>query len=90
MGKVLEFLGLSVGVAASDGLQQDFIEAYRKDVTYVTGQALAFSYLKDNSSSVRQVEQLVRSEPMALCLECCLYVQTYVACQIDHALLSVS
>ena len=48
MGKVFEFLGLSVGcvMANMDDLQRQ--AAYACDVTYVTNNELGFDYLRDN------------------------------------------
>ena len=48
IGKVHEFLGLSVGVVVSgmdDGARR---EAYRKDITYGTNNEFGFDFLRDN------------------------------------------
>ena len=58
MGKVHEFLGLSVGIVLS-GLENDERrEAYNCDITYVTNNELGFDYLRDNM--VIYKEQLVQ------------------------------
>lgn len=60
MGKIFVYLGVSVGVVPSNQPPQTAIDEFRKDVTYVTGQELAFSYLRDNCGSTRNVDKLVR------------------------------
>ena len=55
MGKIYEFLGLSVGVILSQGSgHNDFNakkEAYACDITYGTNNEFGFDYLRDNMSS---------------------------------------
>ncbi|MDC0430774.1 preprotein translocase subunit SecA [Candidatus Thioglobus sp.] len=48
MGKVLEFLGLSVGIVASNKPPEDKQVAYACDVVYATNNELGFDYLRDN------------------------------------------
>ncbi len=48
MGKVLEFLGLSVGIIASNKAPEDKQAAYACDVVYATNNELGFDYLRDN------------------------------------------
>ncbi len=61
MGKVLRWLGLSVGCILH-GLNNDQRrEAYRCDVTYGTNNEIGFDYLRDNM--VTSKEQRVQREP---------------------------
>ncbi len=48
MGKLYDFLGLSVGYVTSAMERDDRRKAYAKDVTYVTNQEIGFDYLRDN------------------------------------------
>jgi preprotein translocase subunit SecA len=48
MGKVYNFLGLSVGVVISGQDQQTKREAYAADITYGTNNEYGFDYLRDN------------------------------------------
>ena len=48
MRPVYEFLGLTVGVVASNQELQEKIAAYRCDVIYATNNELGFDYLRDN------------------------------------------
>ena len=48
MGKIYEFLGLSVGLIQSEMGPAERKEAYGKDITYVTNNELGFDYLRDN------------------------------------------
>jgi len=48
MGKVYNFLGLSVGVNTKDASKEEKREAYSKDITYTTNNELGFDYLRDN------------------------------------------
>ncbi|MCL6584936.1 MAG: accessory Sec system translocase SecA2 [Anoxybacillus sp.] len=48
MGKVFEFLGLSVGLNISQISPQAKKEAYQADITYGTGTEFGFDYLRDN------------------------------------------
>ena len=60
MGKVHEFLGLTVGVVLNDMKPEERREAYGCDITYVTNNELGFDYLRDNM--VIYKEQLVQRE----------------------------
>jgi preprotein translocase subunit SecA len=48
MGKVHEFLGLSVGVILHDMDAEERRRAYNCDITYATNNELGFDYLRDN------------------------------------------
>ena len=48
MGRVHEFLGLTVGCINNDTLDEDRKAAYACDVTYATNNELGFDYLRDN------------------------------------------
>lgn len=48
MGKVYEFLGLSVGCIIHDMSQEERKEAYNSDITYGTNNEFGFDYLRDN------------------------------------------
>ena len=58
MGKVHEFLGLTVGVVLNDMDNDERRAAYNGDITYVTNNELGFDYLRDNM--VIYKEQLVQ------------------------------
>ncbi len=58
MGKVHEFLGLTVGVVLNDMDNDERRDAYNCDITYVTNNELGFDYLRDNM--VIYKEQLVQ------------------------------
>ena len=58
MGKVHEFLGLTVGVVLNDLDNDERRAAYNCDITYVTNNELGFDYLRDNM--VIYKEQLVQ------------------------------
>ena len=58
MGKVHEFLGLTVGVVLNDMKPEERRAAYGCDITYVTNNELGFDYLRDNM--VIYKEQLVQ------------------------------
>nr|WP_177297380.1 preprotein translocase subunit SecA [uncultured Blautia sp.] len=60
MGKVHEFLGLTVGVVLNDMKPEERRAAYGCDITYVTNNELGFDYLRDNM--VIYKEQLVQRE----------------------------
>lgn len=57
-GKILEFLGLTVGINAQSLTQEQKKEAYRKDVTYSIHSEVGFDYLRDNM--VRNFEDKVQ------------------------------
>ncbi len=48
MGKVYEFLGLTVGVVTQGLDNEERQEAYQSDITYATNNQLGFDYLRDN------------------------------------------
>ena len=60
MGKVHEFMGLSVGVVLNDMESHERRAAYACDITYVTNNEDGFDYLRDNM--VIYKEQLVQRE----------------------------
>lgn len=50
MGKVYQFLGMTCGAVQSQ-MHPDLVQAaFKCDITYITGQELCFSYLRDNSA----------------------------------------
>ncbi|MGN0513038.1 MAG: preprotein translocase subunit SecA [Lachnospiraceae bacterium] len=57
MGKVHEFLGLTVGVVLNSNTPEERQKAYGCDITYVTNNELGFDYLRDNMAIYK--EQLV-------------------------------
>lgn len=60
MGKVHEFLGLTVGVVLNNMKNDERREQYACDITYVTNNELGFDYLRDNM--VIYKEQLVQRD----------------------------
>ena len=60
MGKVHEFLGLTVGVVLNSMEKDERREAYKKDITYITNNEDGFDYLRDNM--VIYKEQLVQRD----------------------------
>ncbi len=60
MGKIYNFLGLSVGCIVHGLTQKERQEAYNCDITYATNNELGFDYLRDNM--VIYKEQLVQRE----------------------------
>ncbi|MGH4138518.1 preprotein translocase subunit SecA [Clostridium sp.] len=59
MGKIHEFLGLSVGVIIHDIDQTERHAAYNSDITYGTNNEFGFDYLRDNMC-VRKEERVQR------------------------------
>ena len=57
MGRVHEFLGLTVGVVLNTMTSAERKQAYACDITYVTNNELGFDYLRDNMAIYK--EQLV-------------------------------
>ena len=57
MGKIHEFLGLTVGVVLNPMTSQERKAAYGCDLTYVTNNELGFDYLRDNMAIYK--EQMV-------------------------------
>jgi len=60
MGKVYEFLGLTVGVIVHEKSFAERKEAYAADVTYGTNNEFGFDYLRDNMAT--RTEDLVQRE----------------------------
>ena len=60
MGKVHEFLGLTVGVVLNASTKEERRAAYNCDITYVTNNELGFDYLRDNM--VIYKDQLVQRD----------------------------
>lgn len=60
MGKVHEFMGLTVGVVLNELDNDERRDAYNCDITYITNNELGFDYLRDNM--VIYKEQLVQRE----------------------------
>ena len=60
MGKIHEFLGLSVGVILNSLEKEERRAAYACDITYATNNELGFDYLRDNM--VIYKEQLVQRD----------------------------
>ena len=57
MGRIHEFLGLSVGVVLNSMTPEERKKAYACDITYVTNNELGFDYLRDNMALYK--EQMV-------------------------------
>ncbi len=57
MGRVHEFLGMTVGVVLNSMNSDERREAYNCDITYVTNNELGFDYLRDNMAIYK--EQMV-------------------------------
>ncbi len=60
MGRIHEFLGLSVGVVLNSMTPEERKKAYNCDITYVTNNELGFDYLRDNMAIYK--EQMVLRE----------------------------
>jgi len=60
MGRVHEFLGLTVGVVLNPMTSEERKAAYACDITYVTNNELGFDYLRDNMAIYK--EQMVLRE----------------------------
>jgi preprotein translocase subunit SecA len=61
MGKVYDFLGLTVGFVTSTMKAEERRKAYLCDITYVTNQEIGFDYLRDNLVYTR-AERVLRAE----------------------------
>ncbi len=57
MGRIHEFLGLTVGVVLNSMTSEERKKAYACDITYVTNNELGFDYLRDNMAIYK--EQMV-------------------------------
>ena len=64
MGKLYEFLGLTVGLNLNSMSKEEKQEAYACDITYGTNNEFGFDYLRDNM--VLYKEQMVQ-RPLAFC-----------------------
>ncbi len=60
MGKIYEFLGLSVGILTNGISQEERKKAYNADITYGTNNEFGFDYLRDNLTS--NLEEKVQRE----------------------------
>ena len=61
MGKIYNFLGLTVGTAISGMAPESKVAAYACDITYATNNELGFDYLRDNMAfSIEQKAQKKR------------------------------
>ena len=60
MGKIHNFLGLSVGIILNSSEPEERKAAYNCDITYITNNELGFDYLRDNM--VIYKEQLVQRD----------------------------
>ncbi len=60
MGKLYEFLGLTVGCVIHSVRGKERIEAYKADITYGTNNEFGFDYLRDNM--VIKSEELIQRE----------------------------
>lgn len=58
IGKIHQFLGLSVGCVLHDMTQAERKAAYACDITYVTNNELGFDYLRDNMATDKDQEVL--------------------------------
>ncbi len=65
MGKVHQFLGLTVGVIFHDQERPERQEAYNSDITYATNNELGFDYLRDNMV-VYEKDLVQRGLPFAI------------------------
>lgn len=65
MGKIYEFLGLSVGVIIHDMTNEERQAAYAADITYVTNNELGFDYLRDNMV-IRAEDMVQRGHAFAI------------------------
>ncbi len=61
MGKIYEFLGLSVGCVTPSVNEEERKKAYNSDITYATNNELGFDYLRDNMKF--RLEDMVQRTP---------------------------
>ncbi len=54
MGRIHEFLGLTVGVVLNSMTSDERKQAYNCDITYVTNNELGFDYLRDNMAIYKE------------------------------------
>ena len=64
MGKLYDFLGMSVGFVTSTMKNEDRRKAYARDITYVTNQEVGFDYLRDNLVFSRAEKVLRAQHPL--------------------------
>ncbi len=65
IGRIHEFLGLTVGLSQRDKNFEEKKEAYGSDITYVTNSELGFDYLRDNMA-LNKEQRVVRGLHYAL------------------------
>ncbi len=65
MGKIYEFLGMSVGVIVHDLTNEERQKAYAADITYGTNNELGFDYLRDNMV-IRAEDMVQRGHAFAI------------------------
>ncbi len=65
MGKIYNFLGMSVGVIVSDMPYEEKQKAYNADITYGTNNEFGFDYLRDNMAFSTE-EQFQRGQHFAI------------------------
>lgn len=58
MGKIFEYLGLTVGLIQNEMSPEERKIAYSKDITYVTNKELGFDYLRDNMCKSKEQKVL--------------------------------
>jgi preprotein translocase subunit SecA len=58
MGRIHEFLGLTVGVVLNSMTTEERQKAYNCDITYVTNNELGFDYLRDNMAIYKNQQVL--------------------------------
>ena len=68
MGKVFNFLGMSVGVITSEMPYEDKQQAYAADITYGTNNEFGFDYLRDNMAFSSE-EQFQRGQHLPLSMK---------------------
>ncbi len=61
MGRIHQFLGLTVGVILPDMRPDERREAYNADITYATNNELGFDYLRDNMAN--DINDCVQRQP---------------------------
>ncbi|MCR5403023.1 MAG: preprotein translocase subunit SecA [Butyrivibrio sp.] len=54
MGRIHEFLGLTVGIVLNSMTSEERKKAYNCDITYVTNNELGFDYLRDNMAIYKE------------------------------------
>jgi len=64
MGKLYDFLGLSVGYVTSTMSNEERRKSYASDITYVTNQEIGFDFLRDNLVYSRSDRVLRKDHPL--------------------------